>query len=80
MFTRLCIIEGNCLYVGVFCLDVCSIEVCRCADVQVCTRYRELEELAVLLVMLIKQALKKVSQCTKRDNEPSENIRTARCR
>ena len=32
MFTRLCIIEGNCLYVDVFCLDVCNIEVCRCAN------------------------------------------------
>lgn len=38
MFTRLCIIEGNCLYVGVFCLDVCSIEVCRCAGVHTISR------------------------------------------
>jgi hypothetical protein len=51
MFTRLCIIEGNCTSVCSVLMSVAQ----RCAGVQMCTRYRELEELGVLLVMLIKQ-------------------------
>lgn len=38
MYTRLCVIEGNCLYVGVFCLDVCNIELCWCAGVHTVSR------------------------------------------